>query len=152
MVFHWSLSDCKSLQVSRTPLSILSNQNNAVVWMISNCPLISKSPSPRINPLVTTKYANYNLYHRHFHVPLFFQFSCKVLVLISLFAFFQFYSLLRQNGKVHYLAGSLFMQTITRSGHLAELRRSVHISKFLRILCFSYSGMDSVLCIYHFFV
>ena len=29
-------------------------------------------------------------YHRHIHVPLFFQFSSKVLVLLSLFASFQF--------------------------------------------------------------
>ena len=35
MVFHWSLSDKKSPQVSRTLLSILSDLKNAVVWMVS---------------------------------------------------------------------------------------------------------------------
>ena len=38
-----SLSDSKSPQVSRTLLSILTVLNNAVVWMVSYCPLISKS-------------------------------------------------------------------------------------------------------------
>ena len=47
MVFHWSLSDSRSLQVSRTLL------NNAVVWMVSTRPPTSKSSSPFSNPLVT---------------------------------------------------------------------------------------------------
>ena len=45
--------ESQSLQVSRTLLSILANPNNAVVWMVSTCPLISKSFSPCTNPLVT---------------------------------------------------------------------------------------------------
>ena len=45
MVFHWSLSDSKSPQVSRTLLSILADLNNAVVWMISAHPLFFKFPS-----------------------------------------------------------------------------------------------------------
>ena len=52
MVFHWSLSDSKSPQVSRTLLSILVVLNNAVVWMVSTCPPTSKSSSPFSNPLV----------------------------------------------------------------------------------------------------
>ena len=47
MVFHWSLSDSKSPQVS-----ILADLNDAV-WMVSTHPLISKSSSLCINPLVT---------------------------------------------------------------------------------------------------
>ena len=53
MVFHWSLSDSKSPQVSRTPLSILTVLNNAVVWMVSTLPPTSKSSSPFNNPIVT---------------------------------------------------------------------------------------------------
>ena len=37
MVYHWSLSDSKSHQVSWTLLSILTNLNNVVVWMVSIC-------------------------------------------------------------------------------------------------------------------
>ena len=53
MAFHWSLSDSKSPQVSRTLLSILAVLKNAVVWMVSTRPLTSKSSSPFSNPLVT---------------------------------------------------------------------------------------------------
>ena len=53
MVYHWSLSDSKPPQVSRTLLSILAALNDAVVWMVSTRPLISKPSSPCTNPLVT---------------------------------------------------------------------------------------------------
>ena len=53
MVSQWSLSDSKSPQVSRTLPSILANLNNAVVWMVSTCPLISKLSSLWTNPFVT---------------------------------------------------------------------------------------------------
>ena len=52
MVFHWSLSDSKSPQVSRTRLSILAVLSNAVVWIVSTRPPTSKSSSPFNNPLV----------------------------------------------------------------------------------------------------
>ena len=52
MLFHWSLSDSKFPQVSRTLLSILAVPNNVVVWMVSTHPLIFKSSSPYNNPLV----------------------------------------------------------------------------------------------------
>ena len=52
MVFHRCLSDSKSPQVSRTLLCILGDLNNAIVWMVSICPLTSKSSSPCTNPLV----------------------------------------------------------------------------------------------------
>ena len=50
MDFHWSLSDSKWPQISRTLLSILADLYNSVVWMVSVCPLIFKSSSPFINP------------------------------------------------------------------------------------------------------
>ena len=53
MVFHWSLCDNKSPQISRTLLSILALLNNAVVWMVSTRPPPSKSSSSFSNPLVT---------------------------------------------------------------------------------------------------
>ena len=53
MVFHWSLSDSQSPQVSRTLLSILAVLNNAVIWMVSTRPPTSKSSSPFNNLLVT---------------------------------------------------------------------------------------------------
>ena len=74
MVFHWSLSDSKSPQVSRNLLSILAFLNNVVVWMVFTRPLISKSP----------KSTNHDCYDCHFHVPQCFQFPNNVLVLILL--------------------------------------------------------------------
>ena len=53
MVFHWSLSDRKSPQVSRTLLSILAVLNNVVVWMVSIRTPTSKYSSLFNNPLVT---------------------------------------------------------------------------------------------------
>ena len=78
MVFHWRLSDSKSPQISRTLLSILAVFNNAVVWMVSTRP------------------------------PSFFQFSSKVEALISLFTFFQFYSVVSWDSKIDNFAGFLF--------------------------------------------
>ena len=53
MVFHLSLSDSKSSQVSRTLLGILAVLNNVVVWMVSTRPPTSKSSNSFNNPLVT---------------------------------------------------------------------------------------------------
>ena len=69
MVSHESASDSKFPHVFRTLLSIQANLNNAVVWMISIRPLISKSTSPCTNPFGDcTDCTDYNWYHRHFHV------------------------------------------------------------------------------------
>ena len=43
MVFHWSFSDSKSPQVSRTLLSILAILNNVVVWMVIIINIIQES-------------------------------------------------------------------------------------------------------------
>ena len=48
MVVHWSLSDIKFPQISRTLLSILADLNNAVVWS----PLILLFPSPPVPLLI----------------------------------------------------------------------------------------------------
>ena len=53
MVFHWSLSDSKSPQVSWSLLSILAVLNNVVVWMVSTRPPTSKSSSLFNSPLFT---------------------------------------------------------------------------------------------------
>ena len=53
MVFHWSLSDSKSPQVSRTLLNILVVLNDVVVWKFSTRPPTSKSSSPFSNPFIT---------------------------------------------------------------------------------------------------
>ena len=130
MVSHWSLSDSKSPHVFMTLLSILADINNAILWMVSTRPLNSKLSSPFINSFGdSTDRTNYHWYNCHFHIPQFFQFPNKVKLLIFLFVFFQFYSVVSQDSKVHNPTSSLFLMTITRSGRLDEIRWSVCISK-----------------------
>ena len=50
MVFHWSLSDSKSLQVFMSIFSILADLKDAVFWIFSTYSLISKSSSPFTKP------------------------------------------------------------------------------------------------------
>ena len=113
MVFHGSLSDNKSPQVSRTLLSILADLNNAVVCVVSSCPLISKSFNPSINPLVTET-----------------SFSCSSVSSIlsqgrGIYPSFHFLLILLcgQPGlHVYNFASSLFLLIIIRSGRLAEIK------------------------------
>ena len=154
MASYGSLSESKSPQVSRILLSILADLNSAVIWMVSTRLLIVKSSRSIINPLVTVPSAPIKIgVTVTFIFRSFFQFSCKIKVLNSLFDFFQFYPVVSRNGKVHYLAGFLFLLlTITSYGRLVEIRWSVFTSKSQRSLCVSFSGTDTGLCIYHLFV
>ncbi len=151
MVFHWRLSDSKSSQVSRTLLSIPAVFNNAVVWMVSTRPPTSKSSGPFNNPLVTVPKAPITIgIIVTFIFHSFFQFSSKVEVLISLFIFFQFYSVVCRDSKVDNFADFLFFfLLIIRSSLLAEIRWSVCISKLHRSSCVSFSRTGAVLYIYH---
>ena len=51
--FHSSLSYSKSPQVSGTLLSIMGDIKNVVFWIVTTCPVISRSFSPLTNSLVT---------------------------------------------------------------------------------------------------
>ena len=78
MVFHWRWSDNKSPKISRTLHNILPDLKNAVVWMVSSRPLISKASNPFINPLMTVPNStNYYWYNCHVQVPQFLQFPDK---------------------------------------------------------------------------
>ena len=83
----------------------------------------------------------------------FFQFPSKVDVLIFLFTFLQFYSVVSWDSKVHTFSNSLFLLIIIiRFGLLAEIRWSVCVTKSLRSLSALFSRIDPGLCMYHFFV
>ena len=91
MLFHWSLSDSKSCQVSRTFLSILTDLYNVVVWIVSTCSLISKPSSPLLILLrnvpsapITTGITATFMFRGFF----FLCFPSKVGILISLFFLF----------------------------------------------------------------
>ena len=77
IVFHWSLSDGKPPQISRTLLSIRSDRSNAVVWTIPTYVLISNYFSLFTNHLTIVPSTLITTDISHFHVP-YFLFSCKV--------------------------------------------------------------------------
>ena len=150
MVSPWRKSDSKSPQVSRTLLSNLAELNNAVVWLVSTIPLTSKFSSPFTIPLVTVSSAQITIGIKvTFMFHSFFSSLAKVRVLFSLFAFFQFYFVISQDGKVYNSAVFFFFCCWLS---LAETRWSVCISKFQRTLCDSFSWTVSWLCIYQLFV
>ena len=100
-VFDMNLSDSKSPQVSRTLLSILTVLIRDVVWMVSTRPPTCKSFSPFNYSLVTIGIIVTFMFHS------FFQFPSKVEVLILLFTFFRFYSVVSRDSKVDNFANSL---------------------------------------------
>ena len=122
MVFHWRLSDSMSPQVSRTLLCILAVFNSAVVWMVSTRPPSAKSSRPFSYPLVTVPKAPIAIIIFTLIYHSFFQFPSKVEVLISLFTFFQFYSVVSRDSKVDNFENSLFLLIIIRSGLLVKIR------------------------------
>ena len=128
MVFYSRLGDSKSPQVSRTLLSILTDLNNVVVKPVSTRPVISKPSSPCTNPLVMVPKAPNTIGIIVIFMFQFFPLPSKVEVLIILFTFFQFYSVVSRDSKVHNFASSLFLLIIMRSGLLAEMRWSVCMS------------------------
>ena len=69
MVFHWSVSDSKSPNVSKTLMNILVHLNNAVVLVLI-LPQISKSYS-FFTRILGSRYmhTNYHCYHSHASVP-----------------------------------------------------------------------------------
>ena len=123
--------------------------------MVCTCPLSSKSSSPFSNLLMTVPSEPITI-----GITVIFMFHSLFRSLarsryLSLFAFFQFYLVVSQNGKVHYSVGSIFyfefsfFLTISWSGRLVEIRWSVCISKSQRILCVSFSRADFGLCVYY---
>ena len=131
MVFHWSLSDRKSPQVSRTLFSILADLNNAAVWMVSTRPLISKSSSPCINPLVTLPSAPITI-----GITVTFTFhSITSSLARSWYLFSLFFSFTLWSAGVAKF--SFFMLTIIRLYRLAEIRWTVCII-ILLLVSFSY--------------
>ena len=153
MVFHWSLSDNMSPQISRTLLSILANLNNVVMWMVSTHPPTSKSSSPFNNLSMTVPRAPIIIgiiiifmFHSFFN-------SLARSRYLSLFSHsFNFPLWFTGTAKSEILQVLTFLLIIIRSGRLAEIWWSVYILKSQRSLCISFSSTYSGLCIYHLFI
>ena len=136
------MSDNKSHQVSRTEESwrLHGHFSNSVVWMVSS-PLINPSVSvPRA--LITIGIIVTFMFHSFFSSLA----RSKCLSFISLS--FNFTHWPAGTAKSTILQVLFFLLIIIRSGHLAEIRWSVCMSKSHWSLCVSFSRRDSGLCIY----
>ena len=80
------------------------------------------------------------------------QFSSKVEVLILLYTFFLFYSVVSWGSKVDNFGNFLFFIDDYKVGLLAEIRWSVCMFKSHSSLCVSFSWKGAGLCIYNWFV
>ena len=94
-------------------LSILADISNAVVWIISILTRISSSTSLFWHETTIPSTPTTSGITVTFHVPLLFQFSGKIQVFTSLFAFFYFPSVVRWKGKIHKTVNSLFLKKLT---------------------------------------
>ena len=157
MISHWSLSDSKSPQVSRTPLSILANLNNSIFWMISTRLFISKPSRPSVtvlralitigiivtimfssffNPLSRSKYLSFFSLSLNFSLSSAGTAKSTILYVVLIFISFIY----------------LFIFVIIISGRLAKIRWSVCISISQESFCVLLSKTDAGLCIYYLFV
>ena len=153
MVFHWSLSDSKSSQVSRTRLSILAVLSNAVVWIVSTRPTTTKSSRPFNNPLVTVPNAPITfgtIVTFMFHI--FFNSLARSRYLSFFSLSFRFILWSAETAKSTILQILFLLLIIMRSGLLAGIRWSACILKSHRSSCESFSRTGAGLCIYRLFV
>ena len=141
MVFHWSLSNSKSPQVSMILLSILAVLNNAVVWIVSTRPPTSKSSRPFNNPLVTVPKAPITtgtivtfMFHSSFN-------SLARSRYLSFF-FYILSILFCALAKSTILKFSFFLLIIIRSGLLAEMKWSVWGNHFIK----SFKTLKGLFC------
>ena len=153
MVFHWSLSDSKSPQVSRTRLRILAVLSNAVVWIVSTCPPTSKSSRPFNNPLVIVPNAPITIgtivtfmFHSFFNSLA----RSRYLSFFSLSFSFILWSAGTEKSTILQILS--FLLIIMKSGLQAGIRWSGCMLKSHRSLCESFSRTGAELCIYHLFV
>ena len=150
IVFHWSLSDGKSLPVSGTRLRLLAVLKNAVVWIVSTRPQASKSSRPFNNPLVIVPNAPITI---GTIVTFMFHSFFNSLARTRYLSFFSHYPDVSLDSKVDNFANSLFLLLIIiRSCLLTGFRWSVCLLKSCRSLCVSFSCAGAELCIYHFLV
>ena len=146
MVSHLSLRDSKSPHLSRTLLSILIDPNNAVVSVVSTRPLISKSSSRFINPLVSLPSEPITI-----GITVTFMFHGFSL-LVQYLSFFSLSLSCGQPERQNPLFGRFLVLFFFLLLGLAEIRGSVCTSKFQRSLYVSFSRSGSGLCIYHLLV
>ena len=100
LVFHWSLSDSKSSQISQTLLNTLAGHYSVEVMMISIFPLNPSSRCPFSRLMGTVLWVPTTIvFTVTFTFHCFFLVLWPVEVFSSLFVFFYFHSVVRLNDK-----------------------------------------------------
>ena len=130
-VFDRSLSDSKSLQVSRTLHSILADRNNALVWIISFISLISNC----FNPLDTVPSAQttIGITALLLSAPITIGITVTFILTFCSFSIFILLSVGTTKFTIRLVLlffFFFFFLTITRSGRLAKIQWSLSLSKF----------------------
>ena len=153
MVFHWSLSDSTSSQVSRARFRILAVLRNAVIWIVSPRPPTSKSSRPFNNPLVIVPKASITIGTIvTFMLHSFFNSLARWRYLSFFSHSFRFILWSAGTAKSTILQILFLLLIIMRSGLLVGIMWSVYIFKSHRSLCMSFSRTVASLCIYHLLV
>ena len=144
------LSDSKSLQVSRTLLSILADFNSTAVWVVSILPLIFSSFSLLFKNLGTILRTHTTI---GITVTLIFHNSFNSLAIprhLSIFSLAFIFTLCYWNSKIHQMTSLFvffFLLNNIWSGLLVKIGWSICISMSQRIIYISPSRTDSGLCI-----
>ena len=153
MVLHWSLSDSKSPQVSRTRLRILAVLSNDIVWIVSTRPPIPKSSRPFNNPLVIVPNAPIAIgtivtfmFHSFFNSLA----RSRYLSFFSLSFRIILWSARTAKSTILRIFFFFFFLIIMTSGLLAGIKWSVCMLKSHRSLCesFSRTGIIIILRLY----
>ena len=144
MVFHWRVCDSKSPQVFRTLLSILTDFNNAVHWIVSVLSSISNTSNPLTKLLGIVPWAPPTI---GITITCMFHSFLVLWLGLSICLFFVFFDF--HIGLPGQKSFFFWLLTISRSGLLAVIWGSVCISKSQKILCITFFWTDSGLYIYH---
>ena len=160
MISHWSLSDSKSpglFSVFWLILIMLLGWSPLILLFLSPpvlVPILWWLPSAPITIGITVAFMfhSFSILEQGPGTYLSFCF-------LSILLFGQLGQQIPQLGKfssflffILFVCVCVCVLTIIRSGHLAEIRRSVCFSKIQRSLCVSFSRTDSGLCIYRLFI
>ena len=151
MVFHWSLSDSKSPQISRILLRILAVLSNAVIWIVFHRPPTSKSSRPFNNPLVIVPKARITIgpivtliFHSFFNSLT----RSRYLSFFSHSFSFILWSTETAKSTILQILFFFFLLIIIRSGLLAKIRWSVCMSRSHKSLCVSFSRTGAGLLVW----
>ena len=130
MVFHWSLSDGKSCQLSRTYLSIIADLSSALVKIVLIFPLISLSFNLLPKPLWIIPSAPTTIGITIIFMFLRF-FFIHIQIFINAFPLFYFLSVICSYGKIHLMTNPFLLLIRIIKIKCLKICRSYFLGQFL---------------------